>query len=48
MISPDGAVSVGALPLNAELRQTPEPATAGLFLIGLALIAGWITARRNP
>jgi len=38
MISPDGSRSVGALPLNASLRQTPEPRSIALLLLGLAII----------
>jgi hypothetical protein len=42
--SADGTLSVGAVPLQADLRATPEPGSVGLLLIGLAVIAA-ITAR---
>ena len=37
--SADGTLSVGAVPLQVELQDCPEPGTIGLFLMGLAAIA---------
>jgi len=38
-ISADGTLSVGAWCQQVELRETPEPGTIGLFLIGLAIVS---------
>lgn len=46
LISPGGTLSVGAIPLRAQM-PTPEPATAALLLIGLAVIAGRWGRRPN-
>jgi hypothetical protein len=35
--SADGTLSVGAVPLQVELQDCPEPGTIGLLLIGLAV-----------
>ena len=36
--SADGTLSVGAMPLQVELQDCPEPGTIGLLLIGLAVM----------
>jgi hypothetical protein len=41
--SSDGTLSVGAMPVQVELQDCPEPGTMGLLLIGLtaSLLAKW-------
>lgn len=43
--SADGTLSVGALPIQVQLQDCPEPGTIGLLLIGLAGIAVTFPAR---
>ena len=38
-ISPDGALSVGAMSPNVVLAQAPEPGTIGLLIIGLTIVS---------
>jgi hypothetical protein len=47
--SADGSLSVGAMPLQVQLQDFPEPGTMGLLLIGLAAIAVCARlSRRRP
>jgi hypothetical protein len=45
LISPDGALSVGAIPKKVVLQQSPEPGTAGLLVLGLGLLGRRAFAR---
>jgi len=47
--SVDGTLSVGAVPIQVELQDCPEPGTMGLLLMGLvaALLAKWCERTRT-